>query len=52
MVHVRRDAPWPGSRSRQGVPEANPDVSAEIEKQIRGKMSEVSLPVEGIEEAE
>ena len=31
---------------------ANPDVSAEIEKQIRGKMSEVSLPVEGIEEAE
>jgi len=26
---------------------ANPDVSAEIEKQIRGKMSEVSLPVEG-----
>ena len=30
----------------------NPDVSAEVEKQIRGKMSEVSLPVEGIEEAE
>ena len=30
----------------------NPDISAEVEKQIRGKMSEVSLPVEGIEEAE
>jgi recombination protein RecA len=28
------------------------DVSAEIEKQIRAKMNEVSLPVEGIEEAE
>jgi recombination protein RecA len=28
------------------------DVSAEIEKQIRAKMAEVSLPVEGIEEAE
>jgi recombination protein RecA len=31
---------------------SNADTSAEIEKQIRGKMSEVSLPVEGIEEAE
>ena len=30
----------------------NPEISAEVEKQIRGKMSEVSLPVEGIEEAE
>jgi recombination protein RecA len=29
-----------------------PDVSAEVEKQIRGKMAEVSLPVEGISEAE
>jgi recombination protein RecA len=29
-----------------------PDVSDEVEKQIRGKMAEVSLPVEGIEEAE
>jgi recombination protein RecA len=28
------------------------DISAEVEKQIRGKMSEVSLPVEGIGEAE
>ena len=31
---------------------ANPDISAEVERQIRDKMSEVSLPVEGIEEAE
>ncbi|HEX7430660.1 MAG TPA: recombinase RecA, partial [Candidatus Limnocylindrales bacterium] len=31
---------------------SNVDVSAEIERQIRGKMSEVSLPVEGIAEAE
>jgi recombination protein RecA len=30
----------------------NPDIAAEVEKQIRAKMSEVSLPVEGIEEAE
>jgi recombination protein RecA len=30
----------------------NPEISAEVEKQIRGKISEVSLPVEGIEEAE
>jgi recombination protein RecA len=30
----------------------NPEISAEVEKQIRGKMSEVSLPVEGIEEAQ
>ena len=29
-----------------------PDVSGEVEKQIRGKMADVSLPVEGIEEAE
>ncbi len=31
---------------------SNPDISAEVERQIRGKMSEVSLPVEGIAEAE
>ena len=30
----------------------NADVSAEVERQIRGQMAEVSLPVEGIEEAE
>jgi recombination protein RecA len=31
---------------------ANPDVAAEIERQIRGKMTEIALPVEGIEEAQ
>ncbi|HEY5487429.1 MAG TPA: recombinase RecA, partial [Candidatus Limnocylindrales bacterium] len=31
---------------------SNADVAAEVERQIRGKMSEVSLPVEGIAEAE
>ena len=30
----------------------NVDVATEIERRIRGKMSEVTLPVEGIEEAE
>jgi recombination protein RecA len=30
----------------------NAEISTEVENQIRGKMSEVSLPVEGIEEAE
>jgi len=31
---------------------ANPAISLEIERQIRAKMHEVALPVEGIEEAE
>ncbi len=31
---------------------ANPDVAATVERQIRGKMTEVALPVEGIAEAE
>jgi len=31
---------------------ANPDVAAGIERQIRAKMHEVAVPVEGIEEAE
>jgi recombination protein RecA len=31
---------------------ANVDISGKVEEQIRGKMNEVSLPVEGIEEAE
>jgi recombination protein RecA len=31
---------------------ANADIAAEVEKQIRSKISEVSLPAEGIEEAE
>ena len=31
---------------------ANPDVAAEIDRQIRAKMADVAVPVEGIEEAE
>ena len=31
---------------------SNKDVSAEVERRIRAKMSDVTLPVEGIEEAE
>jgi recombination protein RecA len=31
---------------------SNADIAAEIERRIRGKISEVALPVEGIEEAE
>ena len=31
---------------------ANPDIGAEIERRIRGKITEVAVPVEGIEEAE
>jgi recombination protein RecA len=41
-----------GREAAKDFLKSNPDLSAEIEKQIRGKMSEVSLPVEGIEEAE
>jgi recombination protein RecA len=41
-----------GREAAKDFLKSNPDVSAEVEKQIRGKMSEVSLPVEGIEEAE
>jgi recombination protein RecA len=41
-----------GREAAKDFLKGNPDISAEIEKQIRGKMSEVSLPVEGIEEAE
>ena len=32
--------------------QSNVDVSTEIERLIRSKMTEVALPVEGIEEAE
>ncbi len=41
-----------GREAAKDFLKANPEISAEVEKQIRGKMSEVSLPVEGIEEAE
>jgi recombination protein RecA len=41
-----------GREAAKDFLKSSADVSAEIEKQIRGKMNEVSLPVEGIEEAE
>ena len=41
-----------GREASKDFLKANPEISAEVDKQIRGKMSEVSLPVEGIEEAE
>ena len=41
-----------GREASKDFLKANADISGEVEKQIRGKMSEVSLPVEGIEEAE
>ncbi len=41
-----------GREAAKDFLKATPDISAEIEKQIRSRMAEVSLPVEGIEEAE
>ncbi len=41
-----------GREAAKDFLKANADIAAEIDKQIRGKMTEVSLPVEGIEEAE
>jgi len=41
-----------GREASKDFLKANADISGEVEKQIRGKMAEVSLPVEGIEEAE
>jgi recombination protein RecA len=41
-----------GREAAKDFLKANADISGKVEEQIRGKMSEVSLPVEGIEEAE
>ena len=41
-----------GREAAKDFLKSNPDVGAEIDKQIRAKINEVSLPVEGIEEAE
>jgi recombination protein RecA len=41
-----------GREAAKDFLKGSPDISTEIEKQIRAKMAEVSLPVEGIEEAE
>ena len=52
LVHVRRDAPRPGPRGVQGVPQGQRGRRAEIDRRIRAKIADVALPVEGIEEAE
>jgi recombination protein RecA len=41
-----------GREAAKDFLKANVDVSTELEKQIRGKMADIALPVEGIEEAE
>ena len=41
-----------GREAAKDFLKANADISGKVEEQIRGKMNEVSLPVEGIEEAE
>ena len=41
-----------GREAAKDFLKSSPDVSAEVEKGIRGKINEVSLPVEGIAEAE
>jgi recombination protein RecA len=41
-----------GREAAKDFLKATPDVSSEVEKQIRGRMADVTLPVEGIEEAE
>jgi recombination protein RecA len=41
-----------GREAAKDFLKANPDVAAGIERQIRSKMHDVALPVEGIEEAE
>ena len=42
----------PGSRGVQGVPQGQRGHLGEIDRRIRAKISDVTLPVEGIEEAE
>jgi recombination protein RecA len=41
-----------GREAAKDFLKANADVSGKLEKQIRDKMADISLPVEGIEEAE
>jgi recombination protein RecA len=40
-----------GREAAKDFLKANPDISAEIDRQIRAKISDISIPVEGIEEA-
>ena len=41
-----------GREASKDFLKASPDIAAEIDRRIRGKINEVALPVEGIEEAE
>jgi recombination protein RecA len=41
-----------GREASKDFLKTNPDLSAEIDRRIRGKITEVAVPVEGIEEAE
>ena len=41
-----------GREASKDFLKANPDVATEIDRRIRGKINEIELPVEGIEEAE
>jgi len=41
-----------GREAAKDFLKSNPDIAAAVDKQIRAKMTEVVLPVEGIEEAE
>jgi recombination protein RecA len=41
-----------GREAAKDFLKGNKDVADEIERRIRGKINEVTLPVEGIEEAE
>ncbi len=41
-----------GREAAKDFLKANADISGKVEELIRGKMADVSLPVEGIEEAE
>ncbi|HEY7131100.1 MAG TPA: recombinase RecA [Candidatus Limnocylindrales bacterium] len=41
-----------GREASKDFLKSNPDVAAEIDRRIRGKINEIELPVEGIEEAE
>ena len=41
-----------GREAAKDFLKTNTDIAAEIERRIRGKIDEVALPVEGIEEAE
>src|SRR6187401_921007 len=40
-----------GREAAKDFLKSNPDISAEIDRQIRAKISDISIPVEGIEEA-